>query len=121
LVWRKQNRPQKAVSGDAETMERTLTQEGAVAGALPYMAPEQLQGKPVDARADIFAFGCVFYEMLLPGTEDAEYPFWSADSGWLGFFAEGKVKKVRANGGPVRLVAEDVPDRLISAAFTWVH
>jgi Tol biopolymer transport system component len=46
----------------------------------------------------------------LPGTEDAEYPFWSADSDWLGFFSEGKVKKVRASGGPVQVVAEDIPD-----------
>jgi Tol biopolymer transport system component len=47
---------------------------------------------------------------LLPGSEDAEYPFWSADSGWVGFFSEGKMKKVRANGGPVQVVADDVPD-----------
>jgi serine/threonine protein kinase/Tol biopolymer transport system component len=270
--------PQVAAGADAATIEETLTHEGAIAGTLPYMAPEQLQGGRADARADIFAFGCVFYEMLtgkrafegqsaasvmaavlergapsisgvapapleivltgcltkdpeerwqsardvrralglamaggaaparsrwrgwkawiaaavclvitlfisvrlprtpesspnlvrfpvyppensvfsgpanvsvaqhqfalspngraivfvatvagsrpmlwvraleeiearlLPGTEDAEYPFWSADSGWLGFFSEGKVKKVRASGGPVQVVAEDFPD-----------
>jgi eukaryotic-like serine/threonine-protein kinase len=271
--------PLQAAAGvGAETIEKTLTQEGAVAGTLSYMAPEQLQGKPVDARADIFAFGCVFYEMLtgkrafegqspasviaavlereapsisdvapaplekvlmgclakdpderwqsardvrrglelslaggpaqarsrwrkrtawivpaiclaialiipvrllhapaahpglvrftvyppenaifsgptnvtvaqnqfslspdghaivfvatvagarpmlwvravdevsarlLPGTENAEYPFWSADSEWVAFFSEGKLKKVHANGGPVQVVAEDFPD-----------
>ena len=49
---------------DAETMARPMTQEGSILGTLQYMAPELLQGKPVDARADIFAFGCVLYEML---------------------------------------------------------
>ncbi len=268
----------------AETIEKTLTKEDAVAGTLPYMAPEQLQGKPVDARADIFAFGCVFYEMLtgkrafegqspasviaavlereapsisgvapaslekvllgclakdreerwqsardvrraldllmddraapsrsrwrertawvaailclaialfvsmrllrapaarrdlvrfpvyppengvfsgpvnvtvgqnqfalspdaraivfvatiagarpmlwvraldevsarlLTGTENCEYPFWSADSDWVAFFSDGKLKKMRASGGPVQVVAEDFPD---ARGGTW--
>jgi len=41
-----------------------LTTHGEIAGTLQYMAPEQLQGRTIDARADIFAFGCVLYEML---------------------------------------------------------
>ncbi len=45
------------------TMARSLTAEGAIIGTFQYMAPEQLEGRPADARTDIFALGAVLYEM----------------------------------------------------------
>jgi serine/threonine protein kinase len=40
------------------------TEPGVVMGTLGYMSPEQIKGKPADARSDIFSFGAIFYEML---------------------------------------------------------
>jgi Tol biopolymer transport system component len=50
-------------AGFSSLATNSLTQEGALVGTLQYMAPEQLDGRAVDARTDLFALGAMMYEM----------------------------------------------------------
>jgi Tol biopolymer transport system component/tRNA A-37 threonylcarbamoyl transferase component Bud32 len=53
-----------ADAGDASTVVGAVTVQGTWVGTAPYMSPEQLLGRPTDARTDLFALGAVLHEMV---------------------------------------------------------
>ena len=53
-----------SATSDAPTRQKDLTKENSIMGTLQYMAPEQLEGKSADRRADVWALGALLYEMV---------------------------------------------------------
>lgn len=86
---------------DTADTRSVLTKAGTVMGTVPYMSPEQLHGMVVDARSDIWAFGCVVYEMLT-----GRSPFSAgSDAAVMGAI-------LRAEPEPLSNVRPDVPPAL---------
>jgi serine/threonine protein kinase len=109
----------------------TLTFAGTLAGMIlgtaTYMAPEQAKGRDADKRCDVWAFGCVLFEMLagrraFDGEDATEViaaivraepecgPFFSPDGAWIAYFQGADLKKVSVQGGsPVTICADCSP------------
>ena len=88
----------RALTADGEA---TMTQTGMVIGTASYLSPEQAQGNPVDPRSDVYALGCVLYEMLTgsaPFTGDSPLSI--------------AYKHVRENPVPPSTLNPDVPQEL---------
>jgi serine/threonine-protein kinase len=87
-----------------------MTQTGVVVGTPEYMAPEQLLGEDVDARADIYAIGVVIYECLTGRTPH------TADNPMLLISRVLEQRPV-----PPHELAPDVPKRLSDAVLAALH
>ncbi|MEZ5351909.1 MAG: protein kinase [Bryobacteraceae bacterium] len=86
---------QVAISPDGKLLAFTAMAEGK----------RQLWVRPLAASA----------AQPLPGTDGAEFPFWSPGSRWIGFFAANKLKKIEASGGP----AQTLCDATAGRGGTW--
>jgi len=82
-----------------ESAKMGMTRTGALVGTPRYMSPEQVEGKPVDIRSDLYSLGLVLYEMVTGDT-----PF-SAESTWQMMY-----QRVQETPRDVKLLKPDLPD-----------
>jgi len=90
-----------AETGDSEDPTLAQTREGAVMGTVPYMSPEQLAGRVVDHRSDIFSLGIILHEMAC-----GERPFRGGSP------AELASAILRDRPRPISQVRDDLPEGL---------
>jgi Tol biopolymer transport system component len=84
--------------------------ESIVQGS-PALAPDGSRlvfvGGPNDARSRLYLRDLATGETRsLDGTEGASFPFWSPDSRWIAFFADGKLRKIPGAGGPIQILCD---------------
>lgn len=87
--------------GVARPFDSAMTQAGQFIGSLSYASPEQVQGKKVDARSDIFSFGVILFELLT-----GQLPFRSTNPADLAF------KITQANVPPLNQIRSSIPMEL---------
>jgi len=88
---------------DQQEQDHHLTQSGVTMGTPLYMSPEQVEGKPVDSRTDIYSFGVTCYQMLAGHT-----PFQGSNA------YEIALKHVREVPPPLETIRADLPPALCS-------
>jgi Tol biopolymer transport system component len=95
------------------------TEKSALLGDIPAVSPDGQRvvfAAALDGKTSLWVRDLGSLEArALPGTEDGSLPFWSPDSRFLGLFANGKLKKTEAAGGPVQILC-DAP---VGRGGTW--
>ena len=103
---READRPLPGRAGPAPGRPTRRGRAGALALSPDGRRLAFVVGEPARSRASRSAISASGETKRLAGTDGATFPFWSPDSRWLAFFAEGRLKKVEAAGGPVQVVCD---------------
>ncbi len=93
-----------AIPMQEEASHLALSADGRM---LAFVSPNEASGANMLTVQRIGSSGTT----VLPGTEGASYPFWSPDSAYVAFFADGKLKKVAASGGVPQILADATSGR----------